>query len=277
MKADSQVSEYHRVVSEAAGMQAEHASFFKQMSLARMIKKEADQAVALDPKNVDALLIEMGYYREAPAIVGGDKAKAEQIVRDINQIDPVRGALLRLEGRGRSSDDAKTGVLLEQLVAAHPASYLAQKSLGTWYLNHKRLDDAERVGRELLKIDPGRHNAYGLLAGVDARRGQWAGVDRWLQESDRHLPDNLTAYVTVARVLLIDKTELPRAVQYLQKYLSQPAEGGAPTHAYAHWQLGLIDEQRGDKAAAVREVQTAVNMDARLGGARRDLDRLTHQ
>ena len=61
----------------------------------------------------------------------------------------------------------------------------------------------------------------------------------------------------------------------LRDYLTQPPEGQAPSHAGAHWRLGLVLEKQGRKGDAIRELQTAVQMDGSLDVAKKDLKRLS--
>ena len=68
--------------------------------------------------------------------------------------------------------------------------------------------------------------------------------------------------------------ELPRAERYLRKYLTMEPEPGSASMAVAHWRLGLVLEQMGRKAEAVKEVETAVKMDGGLAQAKADLKRL---
>ena len=44
--------------------------------------------------------------------------------------------------------------------------------------------------------------------------------------------------------------------------------------ALAHWRLGQVLEKEGRRTTALSEVQTAVNLDPSLDGARKDIERL---
>src|SRR5271157_1053881 len=88
---------YHLQVAGVVGSIAEHASLLRQISMGRRFKKEIDAALALDPRNVEALDNLIGYYFMAPAIIGGDKAKARAIAEQIMRIDPVAGYKAQIE------------------------------------------------------------------------------------------------------------------------------------------------------------------------------------
>ena len=77
-----------KLVSSSAGT-------FEKMSLARRFRKEADRSLELDPKSLDALEDSARFYWAAPGMVGGDKAKAQQLVARVAQQDAARGAALK--------------------------------------------------------------------------------------------------------------------------------------------------------------------------------------
>src|SRR5437762_674924 len=69
---DNTKAEYHFALGQSMGSKAQKASMFSGMKMARTIKKEAELAVQLDPKFVDAYSLLIGYHLAAPGIVGGD-------------------------------------------------------------------------------------------------------------------------------------------------------------------------------------------------------------
>jgi hypothetical protein len=67
---------------------------------------------------------------------------------------------------------------------------------------------------------------------------------------------------------------MPVAREYLEKYLANPVDGSAPSHALARWQLATLleKEQRPDEAMA--QLDLALQEDPALEAARKDLKRL---
>jgi tetratricopeptide (TPR) repeat protein len=83
-------SDYHRWLGRAYGEQAQHAggvAFF----LARKVKTHLEEAVDLNPDNIEARFDLMEYYLQAPAFVGGDAAKAKAQAEEITRRNPVEG------------------------------------------------------------------------------------------------------------------------------------------------------------------------------------------
>ncbi len=123
-------SETWRWLGHAYGLKAQRASVFSRMGLARKCKAAFEKAVALDPKNVEALLDLAEYHAKAPRIAGGDKEKA-----------------LALAGQLRAS--LATPPPPDRLTAADAHCRLAHI-----YERLGRKDDARRELREALKADP---------------------------------------------------------------------------------------------------------------------------
>jgi hypothetical protein len=115
--------------------------------------------------------------------------------------------------------------------------------------------DAEAHAREAIKIDSDRVPAYSLLAMAFVRQDKWIDVDATLAEAEKQVPDNLTPYFRAGVMCLSLKIELPRAERYIRKYLSQEPEPSAPTHANAHWRLGVVLEQQGRDAIAASSIK----------------------
>ena len=82
---DTRNSNYHLWLGRAYGYQAQRASVLWQFPLALRVKKHFEQAVKLDPDNVDARADLMEYYLKAPRIIGGGKGKAEAQAHEISR------------------------------------------------------------------------------------------------------------------------------------------------------------------------------------------------
>jgi len=80
-------------LGDAYGISAQKAGLFSQMGLARKCKAAYERAVELDPSNIEARFSLMGYYQQAPAIVGGGTDKAMVQALEIKKLDPARGRM----------------------------------------------------------------------------------------------------------------------------------------------------------------------------------------
>ena len=76
-------SDYHLWLGRACGRQAERASVFRQLLLARKVKLHLERAVELNPENLPARMDLMEYYSKAPGFLGGSDEKAQEQAREI--------------------------------------------------------------------------------------------------------------------------------------------------------------------------------------------------
>jgi tetratricopeptide (TPR) repeat protein len=274
---DPKNADYHCLLAYIDGREGMRAGLFRKIVLARRVKKGAEAALALDPRHIEAHQILIEFYRQAPGIVGGDKARSRLLAGELTALDPVRGNLaLAAAAHGANREEAGAEPFYKKAVEADPNSYAALTALAGFYSRgaQRRDDLAEKAAAAAVKADPGRAAAYGLLAQVYARSGRLAVLDALLQEAENNVPDNRAPYLSAARVLLQQGSELVRAERFLRRYLEQPAEMGAPSHAQAWWRLGLVLEKLDRKAEARDALDRAVALDPKLDGAKKDLKRL---
>jgi TolA-binding protein len=113
-----------------------------------------------------------------------------------------------------------------------------------------------------------------VLAALYAFQDRWDELESVLQRSEAVEPTHLAPWYQAARQLVVNGKEPARAERYLRHYLSREPEVGAPTHAGAHWRLGLALEKQGKKAEAAAELAMAVKADPKNDDAKKDLKRL---
>ena len=273
---DPRNADHHYVLGIVYGRQAERANIFRQPGLAGKFKKEEEQAVALDPKHINARLALIDFHLEAPGIVGGDKKVAYKLADEILQINPARGWLAKARIARKEKRLGELESFYRKAVEADPKNYGAQMTLAGFYSTdaQKKYELTEKHAREALAISPGRVDAYMQLAGLFAFQQRWKELDAILVQAEKSVPDNLSAFFHAGRVLVANNADAARAERHLRKYLTQPPEPNAPPLAHARLWLGRAVEKQGRIAEAVREYQEAVRLDPKLEDAKRELKRL---
>jgi tetratricopeptide (TPR) repeat protein len=269
-----QNAEHHWCLARVVGEEAERANLFRQIGLAKRFRSEAENVLRIDPKHIEAHFGMMIYFFKAPGIVGGDKKKAHAKAEEIGSIDRAKGYLaqVRLAQEEQRRDTIEE--LYKKAIDANPKlvdSYVGVMSIAA---NAGRVAEVERYARQILLIAPRRTNGYNGLAWSFVRQKRWSDLDAILAEAETAVPDNFVPYYVAADSLLASKEDLPRAERYFRKYLSQEREAESPSHAAAHWRLGLVLEQQGRKAEAVAAIETAVKAESSLEPAKKDLKRL---
>lgn len=267
----------HVYLADAYSRSANDAGMFEKMRLSKIIRNETEQALSIDPKNIDALEGMMEFYLEAPGIMGGSRSKADETAERIMALDPVRGNLARAANASHEKEYAKAEGFYIKAVQANSKSYEALASLGSFYLRDgaQNYDKAADYAQQALQADPRRSGAYAILAQANAARERWADLDQLLAKAEKELPDDFLPDYMAGRTLLTSGKDNARAERYFRKYLTQPEEeGGTPPLASAHWRLAQVLEKEGRKQDAIQELQTAVQMKPDFKEAQKDLKRL---
>jgi tetratricopeptide (TPR) repeat protein len=274
---DPRNADFHCLLAYIDGREGVRAGLIRKIILARRVKKEAEIALALDPRHIEAHQILIEFYRQAPGILGGDRTRSRRLAEELTALDPVRGNLaLAAAVRGENREAMGAETFYKKAVEADPNSYAALTALARFYSRGagSRDDLAEKAAAAALRVDPGRVLAYGLLAQIFARAERFAELDALLLEADKNVPDNRSPYLSAGRILLQQGRDFARAERFCRRYLEQPAEIGAPSHAQAWWRLGLILEKLERKPEALEAIRKALALDPNLDAAKKDLQRL---
>ena len=276
VKLAPQNAEYHWLLAELLGQQAQRAHVFRQIGLARRFRSEAETVLKLNPRHVEAHYGMMIYYLKAPGIVGGDKKKAYAEADEVAKIDKASGYLALVRLAQEEQQPQKLEELYRKAVEADPDRYEAHIGLVNVYSNAEPRNAvaAETHARRALAIDPKRVSGYTALAWALVAQRRWSDLEATLAGAEKAIPDDLSPYFVAAQTLLRDGQDFPRAEQYFRKYLSQERNAGAPAHAVAHWRLGQLLEKAGRKPEAVAAMETALRLDGSLEQAKKDLKRL---
>jgi tetratricopeptide (TPR) repeat protein len=265
---------YRSLIAEILSGQSEQASGLASLSLARSAKSEAEAAVRLDSRNLDALNMLMMYLAKAPGIAGGDKEQARKLAEQIAQIDPVKGDIAQARILPPKKQAAQVEAFYRKALGANPKSYDAEVGLAQNLWQQGKFGEAVSECRRAIPLQPDRIEAYVTLARAQVDSGQLADLDPTLAAAEKAVPDDLSPYFIAGRRLLAGGAEPDRAQRYLRKFLTTEPEGNGPTSAMGHWQLGLALEKLGRRPEAVSELETAVRLDENLEEARRDLKRV---
>jgi tetratricopeptide (TPR) repeat protein len=235
---DPKNSVYHQWLGTIYGGKADRDRSF---SYARKVKKEFEEAVRLNPSNVEARRDLEQYDMEAPWVVGGSKDEAREQVTAIEAIDPVEGHL------------------------AH----------GAYELNAKRPELAEKEYRAVLAAKPKRVEPYLDVIRFFIHENKPADVEAAIQAAAQVSPNDprLGYYRGASRVLA--GTELPRGEEYLKSYLaSSPDRSDWPSHAGAREWLGRLYEAEGKRAEAAEQYRAALQLDPGQKEAKSRLEKL---
>ena len=103
-----------------------------------------------------------------------------------------------------------------------------------------------------------------------ARRATHAAMRQIAAAHAEYLP----AHYQVGRFSAITGEHLDEGLRALLRYLEQPTRPGDPSHAAAHWRIGMIHEHKGDRQQAREHMEKALELDPNMTEARQALERL---
>jgi tetratricopeptide (TPR) repeat protein len=276
VSSDPNNARYHLLVANICIELGQQAGIFKGMGLAHRFKAEAEKAVALDPKYMDARESLMEFYFDAPGVAGGDKKRAWATAEEIAKFDATRGLLAQASLAAKEKNAAKEEDFYHKALAAAPNDFRVLTAVASFYStdSQKKYDLAEKYALAALKLDETRIGPYVALAIAYANTERWQDLDEAITRAEKNVPDDYGVYYQSGKVLLLSGKDLPRAERYFRKYLTMEPEGGEPRHAAAHWRLGLVLEKEGKKAEAIAEMEAALHAEPDFKEAKEDLKRL---
>ena len=222
-------SDYHMWLGRSLGEKADKASFIMAYGLAKRARAELEKAVELDPRNAEALADLGEFYNSAPGVVGGGTAKAQGVAAQLDRVDPARAHELRAFIAEDNHDYGTTERELKQAIA------LSRNPAFQWM----------------------------RLASFYRRTKQWTQMDNAVQsgfvaaERDRH---SAVALFNGASVLMKANRNPALAIKMLEAYLASSGQTEEAPAFVAHIWLARLRAQSGDKAAAQRERQAALEL-----------------
>lgn len=221
-------------LGQALTLRFAEAGTWRRLFMAGDIGDAFDEAVALDPRNAEYRWALFEFCRHAPAMVGGGRRRAEAHARVLAELDPgfghrARSALLLQDGR---PEDAERQ--LHAAIAARPGEPDHRYALGYFYQEAERWDEAFAT----------------------------------FEDVARRFPGELEAQFQLGKTAAISGQRLDEGVQALTRYLHYKPKAGEPPLAWAHYRLGLIHQQRRDRAAAAAAYEAALELDPGLRDAR---------
>jgi len=169
-------------LGDAYGRTAQKAGVFSKMSWAGKCRDAYQRAVELDPKNVDARFAIMGFYQQAPGLVGGGMDKAYNEAAEIQKLDAARGREAYERLYLADKKHAEAFALWEPMLQETPDNYLANFRIGRLAaLSGEQLDRGLALLRKCLDLKPaasapGHEAVHFRIGGILEKKGDKAGA-----------------------------------------------------------------------------------------------------
>lgn len=230
----------HFFLGAAYAGHAMEAGRARQALLAGRIRGSFQQALELDPDHLDARWGLMHFYLLAPRLLGGNTDAARRQAAEIRERSRYRGSMAW------------------GTIHAHEGFHAA----------------AEREFQQAMQIAPDSMPPVSALARMYQGNQQWDKAFALLERVARERPGEARVQFLLGRTARESGSRLEQGEKALRRYLlTRPGEG-EPSLAQARVELGGILERRGDRAAARREFETALELEPGMREAREALRRV---
>ncbi len=157
---------YHFALGQAIAMDAQSSNVISQAMMAGDILDEFERTVELDPTHIPGRLGVIGFYTNAPGIMGGDLEKAKANARVVVKLDEARGrmALAQIYLKEEKMDSVEIQIkLFEEKYENDKSASSFYNSLGYFYLGQGNRDKAIIAFKKQVKLNPTSANAYDSL------------------------------------------------------------------------------------------------------------------
>lgn len=232
-------SVYHDWLGRAYGGKADKQRSFL---IAKKVKAEFENAVKLDPSNIEARRDLEDYCIGAPWIAGGSKDEAQQQVDAIAAIDPVQGHVARaIFDNEELKKPAMAEAEYRQVLDAKSANIDPYLQTANFFMNENKADEVATAVSDAVAVQPndGRLAYYRGVVGV-MKGGNSAAAER-----------DLKSYIA-----------------------STPDRSNWPSHAAARDWLGRLYQSQGNTAAAAEQFRAALQLNPGDKDARERLNKL---
>lgn len=243
ISAHQQLSECHETLGNVLGTKATAGSMFAAMSYAGKIRDAYLKAVELDPKNFSARSSLLQFYLLAPAIAGGGKSKAQNLVIETAKINSAAGNLLQanIDLKDEKFANAETSALSAIPGDIESLSRLQRGvlfNIGASYVQQKKFADAERMFGELQQRYPDKYQgAFGMGRSLQ-EQGKHKEAYSWFEKAQT-LESNAAIYYRLAQCLQA-MSDKPKAISYFEKALSYKPSLNKKMRADAEDQLKAL-------------------------------------
>ncbi|MFN7146465.1 MAG: tetratricopeptide repeat protein, partial [Myxococcota bacterium] len=224
----------------------------------------ADQRLAevlkQDPANTELQLMkaELRINQKAPVEQIQEVFSAAQSLAPTPEAFHTEASWHQLKG---NSGRGRTAGALERGVAAFPDNARLKRRLAGVYLDQNRLDDATRVLREAMDLEPMMPDTYGLLGEIYLLQGQHDLAETALAEARRLDPDNGIHMARLGALIVERGGEDEDRWRQAEELLTHAIAADAKNYL-AHLYLGrLIVSRNGDLERADWALKKAQKLD----------------
>lgn len=159
-------ADYHFWLGQAIALDAQASNPISQAMMAGDILDEFERAVELDSTHIPGRMGVIGFYLNAPSIVGGDLDKAKYNSNELLKYDEAKGriSLAQIYLKEEKMDSVEIQIkILEEKFRNDKSMSSVYNSLGYFYLGQGNTAKAIKAFEKQVKLNPNSANAYDSL------------------------------------------------------------------------------------------------------------------
>jgi tetratricopeptide (TPR) repeat protein len=223
--------------------------------------KEMDKAIAAEPDRADLIVGRANFYVRAQRYDEAIAAFKKMLEKQPNSPD----LLYRLgETYARKGDINLAAETFRKNVQAAPNNTLPLLKLGLILELTGPADEAKAIYEQILKINPNEPVALNNLAYRKAEEGMDLDSALAMAQKARQIAPNATNMADTLGWIYIKKNQSADAERIFKELVVKE-----PTNYQFHYHYGMALTQKGDKAAAKRELQIALKNNPSKDDAKR--------
>jgi tetratricopeptide (TPR) repeat protein len=240
--AEPRNSRFHQWLGRALGLQAAQNGIASSVLSIRKVRTELENAIELEPLNLEARNDLAIMYRAVPGLLGGSNAKAAEQVAFIRRHDPALAA--QIDGDFLAAD--------------------------------KKYDAALAAYQESARLNGSNLMTEVRISLIYQEKKEWAKAFTALERVLAGDASHPMGLYQVGRTAALSGEQLDRGEKCLRTYIAMPVREALenPPVAGAHFRLGQIREKKGDLSGARTEYETALSLDPKQKIAREALAKL---
>jgi tetratricopeptide (TPR) repeat protein len=147
--------------------------------------------------NIKGLLLR---YRAADDVLAGDPSVDEPSSFEGSSDGSLQADMRRVKELGRARELGESEAMLRRSLRRHPDNPELLRMLAELFRSRGRFDEAEVLGKKLIRLQPGRHAHYLLLASVYQARYQYTLSEVKFLPGDELLPIQRHPYAVMSHV-----------------------------------------------------------------------------
>lgn len=240
VKASGGNAQYHLWLGNAYAQLAIRSGMLTRARLAPRMREEWIQAARIDPRYYDAHQNLYQFYSYAPSMMGGSAERANAELTTLMRLDPYRAGLLIAAVDAAGKRYAAAESRLAAMLVSYPDSVAIPTALAAAQQNDRHYAEA------------------------------WSTLDA----ASARFPGDIAIEYLIGRGAALSGTRLDAGRAALERVVAAPDKLELIRRSGAHYRLGMILQQKGDRSGARTEYVRALDIDPKNADAKKALEAL---